>query len=259
MDEPTESTGPVGLAMVITMGAPSLDAEAWKHALTRFGVALVGEVNVGAGGATLNVELESGSTLGVVLIPKAVPGDDLEPYRDGYLLWPDAKDTIEPHEGHVLVILMGGEDPLQGRIDHTVATVATALALEAPGIYWGQVPHVSSTEVALNLLQGSLGEGELPMMLWLAIDFARLPDGRVSALTRGLASFDHPDLWLTSAEMDPGDLAGQALSIASYVIGEGAVLQPGQTLGADEEDKNTIEAVEAPDGRGVEVLRVDFA
>lgn len=254
MDE--EKGAPLGLAMVLTTVAPALEPGVWRDALERFGLTLVGEVE--ASGVTLSATLESGAILTVGLMPGPIPGDELANYTDSEVLWPGAAQAIAAHVGHALVVQQGGEADLQARIEHTIAVVATAMAMEAPGIYWGQVPQVSSTQVALEVLVGSLNEGELPVPLWIAISAGRMPDGRWAALTRGLPAFDHLDLWLTSAEQELQDLMEQAMSIAAYVVGTGAVLEAGQTLGADEVDRHLIQATVSPDGEDVPMLRIDY-
>lgn len=244
----------LSLAMVLIHGEAALDPDAWRKALERFALPIRGEVSVRSG--AMSVELEDGGLLAVGHVP--IPLDGLESHRVPNALWPDAATTIDTHTGHMMVSVIGGEDGLPRRMVLTAATVATASCLEALGVYWPDVPHVTRTDIAHSTLEGAHGHGDLPVPLWVAVQLSRLRDGRLAALTQGLPSFGHQDLHIISSKMGPQEIWGQAMSIAEYVISSGAKLQAGQTLGSSDEQRLPIVASSSPRSEDTTVLRIEF-
>lgn len=246
----------VRVAMVVLWGGRVPLIEAWVAELVEFGLPVADVLEAGLP----TVQLADGAEVTLGHVPAPIPGPELAPLRGRSILWPGSEAAVDGHDGHLLVVVRGGDgDALTQRMHLTLATVATAVAAEAPGIYWGEVPHLTRTDIARQILADALAEGEIPVVLWVAVELAALPDGRNSALTRGLQASGHPELWLTSARRGPQVLWSEAMAIASYVASTGARLEPGQTLGEDEEDRHPIVAVPSPDGSGVEVRHIALA
>lgn len=239
------------LTMLLTQGPSKLTLESWTTLLITMGVPLKSTPQSGEKEGVFTAELENGTVLGLIHVPKPIPGDDLDYFRSPSLQFPPGAEGIDPHDGHVLLTALGSSDALDRRFDLTLVTVAVADAIGAMAIYWPDVPQLTTVEFAKMALNGE----EVPAPLWTAVDLARDGD-RMAALTRGLTTFGHPDLWLTSAEMEPFDLHMYAFSIISYVI-SGAKLEPGQTIGVSEDERLPITAATSP--RGDEVVRIDLA
>ena len=241
------------LTIILTDGPPPLTLESWTEMLTSMGVPLRSAPKQVEDQQAFTAELDNGTVLGLIYMPSQLPGDDLLPFRRPSMAWPSGAEGIDAHKGHVVVTALGNSDALQRRHDLTLGTVATAERIEALGIYWGDVPQVTTVAYAAVALPDDVGE--VPAPLWMAVDLAKQGE-QISAFTRGLRTFDHPDLWISSAEMDPIDLHMYAMNLGAYII-NGTELKPGHTIGETDDERIPIESVVSP--RGDQVLRIRLA
>jgi hypothetical protein len=243
----------IAIAFVPTVGAVTVDPERWGSVLQQAGLPV--ETTPQADGPVVSVTLTNGGLLGVAVVPKPIPASDLAAHREGSMPWPDAAEALDASDTHLVITVTHVEAVLERQMLLTFTALLTAELVAAPGIYWGQVPHVSSTEMTGRVLAQAMEEGDAPALLWVAWGPAPAAEGAIGIQSRGLSTFGHRELWISSEAMDVDDLWGQGMSIAHYLMTTDAVLEPGHTLGEDDDQRIPIEGASLG---GVEVLRIRF-
>jgi hypothetical protein len=238
------------MIFVLTAEPVALSGEAWAAAAAALGA--TGAKGEGAG-TTAKLDLGDGVDLVAGAMPAAVPGLAEEGPRS--VLWPDAETALAAHRGHVVVVAKG-EDAIVARRALALAGTALALAVGAPGLVWADQSWLVATPMARATLEAYAGE--LPVPLCVGVDLARLADGQLSALSRGMAPLGHPDLWFSSHEMDVGELVETVWMVAAWLISTGTVLREGETIGRDADEKLPVRRVLSPTGSGEEVVAVSY-
>ncbi|MBX9625958.1 MAG: DUF4261 domain-containing protein [Gemmataceae bacterium] len=173
----------------------------------------------------------------VSLMPAPVPWDDLEGPCETARWWPTAADELRGHTHHLIVSLMGGPGtPLERHVWLTKYVAVVTELTDAAGVYWGAGTVVHQPEAFREL--AAVVSAEDPVApLW--VDH-RLwsEDGKTARFaTTGLRAFGLPEVEVDRSSWEPGELHDFCSSIVGYVLGRGAAIPDGDTIGRSAAEK----------------------
>lgn len=191
-------------------------------------------------------------------MPAPIPWGDLEGPCETSLLWPGAAEELRDHEAHLIVTVIGTDDPVERAKALTVSIAGILGACpEALGVYWGDATLVVPSPLFQDMAAQVLPDG-LPLFLWVDFRAGRNEDGTTSGFTVGLSALGHMEFETDNASDDVGGLRERFYNLAAYVLANGPVIQDGNTVGADANEK--IQVVYGTSKFGLEgrVMRLDY-
>jgi hypothetical protein len=201
-----------------------------------------------------------GTTLAVAQMPMPIPPDELEGPSATSLLWPSASDALRSYPAHLVVGVTGELSQLEL---FTLATQATAslLALipEALGVYVGSAGMVVRKDIYVGMADDALLAGELPVLLWVSIRVGSSEDHSSAGFTTGLAALGHMEIETPSSPEQPSDLMERINGLAGYVLGGGAVIRDGDTVGGDAKERIRVTYADSAFCNPGKVMRLDYA
>jgi hypothetical protein len=196
----------------------------------------------------------------VALMPAPIPWSDLEGPCATSWLWPDAAKILRDHKGHLIVTVLSPEaNPLQqARIVTQVCASILATCPQAPGVYWGNATLVISSAMFQDFARDVLPNGP-PLYIWVDTRVGKLPNGKTSGFTCGMAALGFMEFETESASDEPGELRERFYGLGNYLIENGPVINDGDTIGEDENER--IRVVYAPSKFGHEgkVMRLEYS
>lgn len=137
---------------------------------------------------------------------------------------------------HLIVSATGGGDAKK-RAALLGQLVAAAIEATpgAVGVHWaGSDALWPATAVAKAI---ACGDAKPPVMFCVAVKLSRDADGKISAITRGLADFGLMEIETRGFAGDLRVLSGVILDLAGYLIEAGDVIKDGDTIGPDAQTK----------------------
>ncbi|MFN7145627.1 MAG: hypothetical protein ACK4YP_17760 [Myxococcota bacterium] len=149
------------------------------------------------------------------------------------LNWPENDDVIARVRGS-LSVAGGGlpGDTLDRHLAFTRLVAAVCIATpNALAVTWHPSPNlVYAGEIVAQAKRAERDDPPTPA--WIALTAARAPEGAPNTgapamLTRGLATFGHPELLLPVTPEEGADLAGLAWGVAAEVVAGRLTLEPG--------------------------------
>ncbi len=192
------------------------------------------------------------------LVPAPIPWGDLEgPCRTSWM-WPNAEEQLRAHAGHLIVTVMGDDDPVV-RAKFLTIGIAGILGScpEALGVYWGDatlvIPSALFQDMAKEILPGGL-----PLFLWIDFRAGKNEDGTTGGFTSGLAALGHMEFETDNATDDVGTLRERLFNLANYVLEKGPVIKDGNTVGADANEKIRVVYSKSMYGHEGRVMRLDY-
>jgi Domain of unknown function (DUF4261) len=177
------------------------------------------------------------ATVFLQMIKAPFPWSDLEGPCATSILWPKAKDELEDHKAHCLVTIMGELSPMEMSARLTQATaIALAACPNSVGVYWGNSTMVISKPMFRDFAIDVLPQ-ETPYLLW--VDFrvgAGNPSG-TSGFTTGMEALGHMEFEAENVPESVSDVRDRLHNLVSYLLEQGPVINDGDTIGRDENEK----------------------
>lgn len=193
------------------------------------------------------------------MIDAPMPLEDLDGLCAKSLLWPNAKNLLRTHAAHMIVTSFSrdDDDPVERAKRVTMAAAGVLGSCpQALGVFWGDANHVIKGDLFQQMAAEILPDG-LPLWLWVATLVGKGETG-TQGCTVGLKALGHMELETTNASDEVGDLRERFLALAGYLIENGPVIQDGNTVGADENEKIQVIYSDSQFGHDEQVMRLDY-
>lgn len=169
-----------------------------------------------------------GATIAVSIMPAPIPGDEAAFMVTNNFLWADGFEQVKKHTAHLLIAVVGKDNPPTENAVTLVKTVVSACQQEGVlGIYTGDT--VLEPEYYLHFA-GMLDEGLFPLynLIWIGLHSG---ENGLCGYTGGMRSFGYDEMEVLDSSAEPDELLDFLASITNYVITEGVILQDGETIG----------------------------
>jgi hypothetical protein len=195
--------------------------------------------NVRQEGKTLSFELGD-ALVTLSLMPGPIPWGDLEGPARAAWHWPEARERLEAHQAHVIVVVRApGMNRITSGLLLTRVVAAVAATTVASGIYWGEGPVVNAPDDFIEEARRTSLE-RLPLYLWLNFHLERQRDGSFTLYTSGMRTFGFMELEMVASREKPATLVDRAFNFAHYLLDHGPVLKDGDTIGLSAHERLLI-------------------
>lgn len=181
--------------------------------------------------------------------------EQLEEAASENYTWPEAVETVRRTRS-ALFIAAGGHAPAEVLAKLFVHAAATLLDMQA-AIGLCDCETVFEPVAYRRMALYAAKRSRLPAMNLFWAGICRRGEG-FAGWTSGLARFGHPEIEVPQADIHPRDLAEFLGNICTYILEDGAVFRPGETIGYTEEQKLPIVKAESIFFPGNEVLQILF-
>lgn len=179
--------------------------------------------------------------------------------------WPRAWEELKGHKAHMIVSVTGAPD---ARTRATLLGQLTAAAVEAaPSSLAAYCPNSEALWPAKAILSMATSQIDtVPILLVVSVGLSRGDPAithpgeiRLSAATRGLATFGLMEIEAFGFAGNPVELQVFVLDLASYLISKGPVIKDGDTIGPDENTKVLVRHENSHWVPARSVYRLEFA
>ena len=192
----------------------------------------------------------------VSLMPAPIPNNEAEDNAAFNYFWPEAVETTQQHQAHLLVAVMaGGEEGAIARMSLFSKIVSSCLAdANALGVY------TSGTVFAPDFYRSlcdEMRQGQLPVPVWVFIGLYA-DEGGNHAYTIGMSQFDKMEMEIRASQHDLNDIHGTLLGICTYIISQDVTLHDGETIGFSAEQKLAISRSPGIAGVAEESLKIAY-
>lgn len=190
------------------------------------------------------------------LIPAPIPWSELEGPCATAWWWPGARDAMQAHNSHIMVILMQGQgDPLTRHVLLTHLTAAVAAAADTAGVYWGSGTLVHEPQMFCEQAAG-LTPGHLAPELWIDMRVEPASKGSYRFFTTGMEAFGRLEVEIDSTRCRPEEILDFTYGVIGYLLG-GAEVKPGETIGRSATEKVRVRHAKSMWDRG-QVMKLDL-
>jgi hypothetical protein len=199
-----------------------------------------------------------GNLVAISLMPLPIPWRDLEGPCATAWWWPEATARMKSHKAHVMVALMGDSGDLITRhiqLTHLVAAIAATA--DAAGVYWGSGTVVHEPQ-AFQEQSAGLSPDNLEPQLWIDMRLAQNDDGSYRYFTTGMSFFDHLEIEIDRATLDPEEILDFCYSIINYILTSGVTIKHGETIGRSAREKIKVTHERSMWDREGKVMKLAF-
>lgn len=194
----------------------------------------------------------------VALMPAPIPWSDLEGPCSTSWLWPDAATELRRHRAHALVTLSADCEPIERLTMLTQVTASLVATCEATvGVYWCDARLVMSPSMFREFAARMLPEG-YPLYVWVDFRVGRNEEGKTSGFTTGMTALGHMELETLNSPEPPGELKERFFGLAYYLLENGPVIQDGDTIGEDANERIKVIYSKSAFGHKDRVMRLDY-
>ncbi len=190
-------------------------------------------------------------------MPAPFPWSDLEGPCVTSILWPDAADALKGHKTHVIVTVNGELDPIALSTLLTQATASLMATSPALGVYWGNATLVVPKDIFIDFATDVLPHGP-PLHVWVDFRVGTDGDKSSSGFTTGMAALGHMEFESQSAAEPPGELRERFLALAGYIVENGPVINDGDTVGEDANERIRVVYSDSAFGHEGKVMRLVY-
>jgi len=198
------------------------------------------------------------ATAAMGVMPAPIPWSDLEGPCETSILWPEAADALKPHQAHVIVTIFAELDPmaLSALLTQVTASVL-ATTPAALGVYWGSATLIIPKRLFIDFAVEVLPKAPA-LQVW--VDFRVFPDGDRSSggFTHGLAALGHMEFEAQKAPEPPPALWDRLYALTAYVTEKGPVINDGDTVGEDAQEKTRVVYSDSVYGHEGWVMRLEY-
>jgi hypothetical protein len=176
----------------------------------------------------------------VVSVPAPVPHDkDL--WERASLLWPEGREVAARHRAHLIVSMTGKNENKLESARITTAVIGGLIAV-TPGccaVIWRKIIARSAPMWLDGSRRAFAPSPGFPFMLW--VEILPFPSGQtIGATTAGLSAFIGRDIEFEVEGMDFSTMINRVAGLVAYLIGHGAVIKDGDTIGVSDVDRTKV-------------------
>ncbi|WP_040196529.1 DUF4261 domain-containing protein [Candidatus Soleaferrea massiliensis] len=250
-DEP-QSAGPFA-------GFVLLDSAEWDpHQILAdlredWGVQVASQERGKSGGDSLVWEVD-GCMMAASLMPSPVPNREAEEAAQGNYLWPQAEETAASHKAHLVLAVLGKDQPalLVGQL--FVMLCCACLKLKnARGLYVNGTVYQPGFYLESAAM---MKEGNLPLFNMVNFGLYRSEKG-ISGYTYGMTAYGKDEIEVLDSTHTPEEVRNFLFDVSYFILAQNAVLRDGETIGFTKEQKFSITRSEGVSLDG-ETLKIQF-
>ncbi len=247
----------IGLSMImLTSDAPLHAAEFEKH-LATFWPDMPEVTDVEEKDETLSLHVADADVI-MARMPGPIPWSQLEGPCATSILWKNAEKEVKAHTIHWIITINAELDPIPMSILLTRATAAAMAACEgAIGVYWGNSTLVIPKPIFNDFTEKVLPHGP-PLYIWVDFRVGRDSERTSSGFTQGLEALGHMEFEAESCPEPPGELRERFVGLAGYVIDNGPVINDGDTIGEDADERIRVVYSKSAFGNEGQVMRLVY-
>jgi hypothetical protein len=194
----------------------------------------------------------------LAVMPVPIPWSDLEGPCSASWLWPDAASVLQQHEQHAVATVLSDDGAVE-RATLLTQALASVLATcaEALGVYWGDAGLIISPEI-FQAFAGEMHSIGPPLYLWVDFRVGRSDAGPSVGYTVGLSALGHMEFEARNSPEPPGELRERLFNFANYVVENGPVIQDGDTIGRDADERIRVVYTASQFGHQGRVMRLEY-
>ncbi len=199
------------------------------------------------------------SIVTVGAMPAPIPWSDLEGPCATSLLWKNATEEVKAHKIHAIVTVMADLNSIEMS---TLLTKVTTSLMEstsaAIGVYWGSATLVIPKEIFTEFATEVLPLGP-PLHIWVDFRVGPDEDGETSSgFTAGMKALGLMELEAEQSPEPPGELRERLYGLADYLVENGPVINDGDTIGEDANEKIRVVYSKSAFGHEGKVMRLVY-
>ena len=148
--------------------------------------------------------------------------------------WPTARQDIAQHRAHMMIMSAWSKHSrLDAHLRHLALIRGLIDELPVIGVLWGSVLTPGANfkgefQAAMN--------GQLPVLVWVLIQYSRQPNGNSLISTLGMRDFGHMEIE-TESSLPIQESYDIVRSLATYVIAKNVRIPDGDTFGLSEQQR----------------------
>jgi len=148
--------------------------------------------------------------------------------------WPTARQDIARCKAHLTMASSASQHSrLEAHMRHMVLILELIEQLPVIGVLWGSV--LTPAANFKGEFQAAL-KGQLPILLWVLIQYSRQPNGNCLVSTLGMRDFGHMEIE-TESSLPMQETYDLMRNLATYVIGKDVRIPDGDTVGLSEQHR----------------------
>lgn len=191
-------------------------------------------------------------------MPAPIPWSDLEGPCATSILWKNAAQEVKQHRLHWIITVMGELEPLELSTLLTQVTAAALLVCPgAIGVYWGNATLVVPKAMFVDFAREVLPEGP-PLHIWVDFRVGKDSPQTSAGFTAGMTALGHMELETEQSPEAPDDLRERFTGLASYLLENGPVINDGDTIGQDENERIRVVYSPSKFGHKDQVMRMVY-
>ncbi|SFP67124.1 protein of unknown function [Bradyrhizobium sp. Ghvi] len=233
----------LGLVLLERPATPNMAALA--EALRTRHPELATEMEAGAAsireGSAGGSVLRCGDQLVVVMsMPTPIPRDQ-GLWSRATMAWPEANTVAARHRGHLIVSVIGQDQPLLPKARLLTAVIGALIATvpECCGVVWdGKVARPADLWLQLSR-QSYAPFPDYPFPLWVDVLPFRSQKG-IGAVTMGLTAFVDREIQFETSSLPLDALIEKVAGLVVYLIEHGRVLKDADTFGGDANERIAV-------------------
>lgn len=196
------------------------------------------EVRQGSAGGSV---LRCGDQLiAVMSMPAPIPQDP-GLWSRSTTAWPEANTVAARHRGHLIVSVLGQNQPLLSKARLMTAVIGALIATvpECRAVVW-DAKVARPADLWLHLSRQSFAPfPDYPFPLWVDVLPFRSRKG-IGAVTMGLSAFVDREIEFETSRLALGALIEKVAGLVVYLIEHGRVLGDGDTFGGDARERIAV-------------------
>ena len=209
------------------------------------------------GDSTLLFNIGS-SQIAIMFMDQPFPWSDLEGPCATSVLWKDAAATLKNHQAHIIVSALGELTPIEQATLLTQVSAAVMHACDsALGVYWGNATLIVPKPMFIDFAVQVLPSGP-PLYIWVDFRIGAGENGGSSGFTTGMAGLGHMELEALDAPEAPGALRERFTNLCGYLLENGPVIDDGNTVGADADEKIRVVYSDSRFGAEGQVMLLEY-
>ncbi len=178
-------------------------------------------------------------TIGLLDVP--VPENEAESAAATNFMWPEGVSVVKEHKAHLIVAVLGaGESSTRQKgILFTKLNDICCNQKSVLGVYTNGSVYSPEMYKDFATLMDISEDGPLPVLNLVWIGILRAEKG-FNVCTYGMDRFGKDEIEILNCALDPNELRGILLDLATYVLENDVTLKAGETIGFTADQKWSI-------------------
>jgi hypothetical protein len=192
-------------------------------------------------------------------MPAPIPWSDLEGPCASSWLWKEAAEVLRKHATHLILTVSGEEGPVERMTLLTqVTTSILATCPEAVGVFWSHAYLVIQPPLFREFATEFLPDA-VPLYIWVDFRVGKSPSGQTTGFTQGMEALGHMEFETQDSPEPPGELRQRFFGLATYVVTNGPVINDGDTIGEDANERIRVVYADSAFGHKGKVMRLEYS